>query len=83
MSVGSSIVATAVGGVPGVLTDGVDALLVPPGRPDLLADAIMRLGDNPSLRQRLGVSARARGAIFDVTVACRRVEDIYREHARA
>jgi glycosyltransferase involved in cell wall biosynthesis len=40
------------------LTDGVDALLVPPGDPESLASALGSLVDNPSLRARL----RAGGA---------------------
>ena len=33
-SVGATIVATSVGGVPQVITDGVNGLIVPPGRPE-------------------------------------------------
>ena len=40
LSVGVPVVATAVGGVPEVVHDGENGLLVPPGRPDALAAAI-------------------------------------------
>ncbi len=78
-SMGLPIVATRVGGVPGVLTDELDALLVPPGQPDSLAQAIERLAGDPGLGQRLGRAAKARSAMFDITVTSRRMEDIYRE----
>ena len=52
-SVGMPIVATAVGGVPQVLTDGVDGLVVPPDSPGDLADAVGRLAADPGLRERL------------------------------
>ena len=77
-SVGLPIVATAVGGVPQVLTDGVDGMVVPPGRPSELADAIQRLVDDPELRKRLGAAAKERSSMFDVSSACREIEGIYR-----
>lgn len=43
-----------------VLTDGVDALLVPAADPDALAAAITRLAADPRLRARLGAAARRR-----------------------
>ena len=81
-SVGLPIVATAVGGVPQVLTDEVDALIVLPGRPDDLAVAIERLSSDPALRLRLGEGAKARSAIFDVAKASREIEHIYSQLAR-
>ena len=44
---------TAVGGVPEVVSDGENGLLVPPGDPAALAAAIARLFDDEALRQRL------------------------------
>jgi glycosyltransferase involved in cell wall biosynthesis len=54
------IVATTVGGVPDVLTDGSEALLVPPGDPKRLADALGKVAADPVLRERLGTGARER-----------------------
>lgn len=80
--VGLAIVATAVGGVPQVLTDGVDGLVVPPDSPAALADAIARLACDPGLRARLGAAARARSAMFDVAGASREIEEIYLQVTR-
>jgi glycosyltransferase involved in cell wall biosynthesis len=77
-SVGIPIVATRVGGVPGVITDGVDGLLVPPGDPDAVAGALQRLQGDPHLRHSLGKGAKALSANFDVSTASRRIEGIYR-----
>jgi glycosyltransferase involved in cell wall biosynthesis len=41
------VVASAVGGVPGAVRDGVQGILVEPGQPDLLADAISKLAGDP------------------------------------
>ena len=43
----------------GLLTDGVDALLVPPSDPQTLADAISRLATDTALRERIGAAGRA------------------------
>jgi len=77
-STGTAIVATAVGGVPQVITDGVDGLIVPPGDPGALADAIGRVVSDPVLRRRLGEGATLRSSMFDVGAASHEVEDIYR-----
>jgi glycosyltransferase involved in cell wall biosynthesis len=50
MAAGVSVVATAVSGLPEVITDGVSGRLVPPERPDLLADALDELLRDTELR---------------------------------
>lgn len=62
MAHGRAIVASSVGGMPDMLVDGEEALLVPPGDELQLADAIARLAESPSLREALGTAARARVA---------------------
>jgi len=49
-------VATAVGGIPEMIEDGVTGLLVPAGDHERLAAAIRRLGHDPELRGRLGTA---------------------------
>ena len=77
-SVGAAIVATAVGGVPQMVTDGVNGLVVPPGDPVLLADALDRMISDPELRARLGRQAMADSARYDIARASAEIEDIYR-----
>jgi len=61
---GKPVVASRVGVVPEALTDGENALLVPPGEPGALAHALAQLLDDDALRIRLGAAgaelARAR-----------------------
>ncbi len=60
---GLPIVATAVGGVPEVVRDGQEALLVPPeGGPAGLAEAVEKLLADPALSARLAAAARQRVA---------------------
>jgi glycosyltransferase involved in cell wall biosynthesis len=81
-SMGLAIVATKVGGVPGILTDNESALLVAPGSPDLMADAIALLAADPELRRRLGTAARTLSTRFDVAAASHQIEEIYRRLSR-
>lgn len=56
------IVATAVGGCPEVVADGETGLLVPPGDPSALAQALRSLVADADLRCRLGQAGRRRMA---------------------
>ncbi len=61
------IVATRVAGVPELVEDGVHGLLVAPGDPDALADALDRLIADPALRRSMGMAGRQKiEAEFDV-----------------
>jgi glycosyltransferase involved in cell wall biosynthesis len=62
MAAGLPIVATRVGGVPEAIEDGLSGLLVQPGDPHAMAEAIHRLWRQPELRQQLGASASRRAA---------------------
>jgi glycosyltransferase involved in cell wall biosynthesis len=57
---GLPIIATDVGGTREILKDGDSALLVPPARPELLADAILNLANNAALRSQFANNARKR-----------------------
>jgi glycosyltransferase involved in cell wall biosynthesis len=60
MSMEIPCVSTWITGVPELIRDGVDGLLVTPSSTDSLAEALRRLVDDPALRSRLGSAARRR-----------------------
>jgi glycosyltransferase involved in cell wall biosynthesis len=60
MAVGTPAVASAVGGIPEIIRDGVDGFLVPPDDPAALADKIGLLLSNAELRHKMGLNARER-----------------------
>ena len=78
MAVGLAPAVTRVGGVPEVITDGVDGVLVPPGDPAALAAAYVSLARDPQRRTALGEAARRRSRDFDIARTARRVEARYR-----
>ncbi len=57
LAVGTPVVATAVGGVPEIVRDGVNGLLVPPGDPASLARALRLLVEDDAARERLAAGA--------------------------
>jgi glycosyltransferase involved in cell wall biosynthesis len=59
MAAGRAVIASRVAGIPDVVTDGVDGLLVEEKDVFGLAAALARLAGDPALRKRLGDAARA------------------------
>ncbi|MBA2263153.1 MAG: glycosyltransferase family 4 protein [Chloroflexi bacterium] len=79
------VVASAVGGIPEVITSGVDGLLVPPADPGALAEAIGSLLHDLDLRRRIG-EAGYRTVVdrFSIDAQVRRTQALYDEElARA
>lgn len=58
MSVGTPVIASKVGGIPELIRDGVDGYLVPVENYQLLAKSILKLIEEPSLRNQMGANAR-------------------------
>ena len=80
---GRAVVATRVGGIPEIVDDGVDGILVPPGDRAALADAIGRLLDHPEERERLAGAGRQKvQERFSFETMTRAYEALYEELAR-
>lgn len=77
LAMGKAIVATDADGLQDVLTDGADARMVPRRDAAALADAIVALAGDEGGRARLGASARATGAAYDINVFVRKMERLY------
>lgn len=58
MALGVPVVSTTVSGIPELVIDGETGLLVPPGDPERLAAAILRLADDQALASHLTAAAR-------------------------
>jgi glycosyltransferase involved in cell wall biosynthesis len=64
MSQGRPVVASRVGGITDIISDGEDGLLVPPADVATLRAAMQRLIDEPRWRERLGARARESSVRF-------------------
>jgi len=80
LAVGCPVIATAVGGVPEVVRDGENGLLVPPDDPEALAAAIRRFFADDDLRRRLAEAASGSVAGYTEDAVFARIEE---ELARA
>ncbi|WP_051942641.1 glycosyltransferase family 4 protein [Streptacidiphilus rugosus] len=60
MACGTPVVGSAIGGIPHVVEDGVQGLLVPPGDAKALAAACRTLLSDPRLADRMGAAGRDR-----------------------
>lgn len=81
MATGLPCVATTVGGIPEVLDDGVNGLLVPPGDSTALRMAIERIMSDDQLGAALGEKARSTAETLDLRHAVGRMEAIYQRVA--
>ncbi len=78
MACGSAVVASAVGGIPEVVSDGETGLLVPPGDEAALADAINALIRDPARAAEYGARGRARAvADFSWDAIAAQTADLY------
>jgi glycosyltransferase involved in cell wall biosynthesis len=82
LSVGTPVVSTAVGGVPEVVHDNENGLLVPAGDVDALATALRKLLDDDELRSRLAAAAGPSVAAIGRDRIYERLEAILSEAAR-
>jgi glycosyltransferase involved in cell wall biosynthesis len=77
---GTPVVATRVGGVPDVVTDGVDGFLVEPGDTEAAAERLVELARDPELRARMGEAGRANARErYSVERLVDDVDRLYRE----
>jgi glycosyltransferase involved in cell wall biosynthesis len=58
MQAGKPVIATPVGGIPDTIDNGISGLLVAPGAPSEIATAVLKLLQDSSLRNSMGLAAR-------------------------
>lgn len=82
MAAGCPVVATAVGGIPEVVVDGVTGFLVPPKNVTALAEKIKLLLRDEGLRQRMGQAGAKRvKQQFTIEHMVSKYEELYRKLA--
>jgi glycosyltransferase involved in cell wall biosynthesis len=76
MAAGLPVVATRVGGVPAVVTDGREGRLVDVGDPGALATAVAEMRE-PAVRRRCAAAAAERVRAFGIDAAVERQQQLY------
>jgi glycosyltransferase involved in cell wall biosynthesis len=78
-AVGLPVIATKTGGIPEIISDGVNGILVEPGNPGKLAAAILNLADNPKRRKQLGDKAKETVQNFSIEKTVEKNIMVYKE----
>jgi len=77
---GLPVIATRVGEVPQIVSDGETGILIKPRDVNALAEAIEKLIDNPSLAEEMGEAGRKRmEEIYDWEIVCDKLERAYQK----
>jgi glycosyltransferase involved in cell wall biosynthesis len=79
MAMGRPIIASCIGGLTDIIVDGQTGLLVPPGDPQALGEAIQSLLDHPEQRECMTMMAKQRVVEFQAKSVVPRIEQVYRE----
>jgi glycosyltransferase involved in cell wall biosynthesis len=79
MAAGKPVVASRVGGIPDLVKDEKTGLLVPPGDEHALANAIMRLVNNPSEARRMGAAGKFFCHCFSLEAMVEQLDHLYDE----
>jgi glycosyltransferase involved in cell wall biosynthesis len=84
MLVGTPVVSTNVGGIPSLLVDKHEGLLVQDGDPCAMAGAVIELLDSPNLALRLSQNARLRAQErHDPDAVLKTLQDVYSQIRRS
>jgi len=78
MASGCTVIASRVGALPTVIEDGTSGVFVPPGDSQSLSQAILRVGNDPTLQAELGGNAQRRvQSLFSAQEMARKYLSIY------
>jgi len=79
MANGLCIVSTNVGGIPNMIDDGTECLLVPPDHPVEMANAVKKVLNNPKFGERLSFNAHNRALDYDWSNVLPKWDELLRE----
>lgn len=79
MAAGNLVIASRIGAIPDIITDGEDGLLVPPGDAQALVMATQHALSDAGLRQRIGQAACRRAQDFSASKVVPQIEQVYRD----
>ena len=79
MANGLCVVSTNVGGIPNMIDDGTECLLVPPDHPVEMANAVKKILNNPKFGERLSFNAHNRALDYDWSNVLPKWDELLRE----
>lgn len=79
MALKKPVVATRTGGIPDLIDDGVNGLLVPPSDASALAEAILMLADRPNEMEKMGQMGEKMAQKYSLNVMMQKIEEMYQD----
>lgn len=79
MAAGTPVIATNHGGIPDIVEDGLQGLLVRPNDASDLAQAMTRLWQDPARRTRMGAAGPARAKRFVISHVINQIDEFYED----
>ena len=79
MAAGLPVIASNIGGIPEVVADEDSGLLVEPGNPGALADAILRLCQHEGLRREMGYDGKVRASRYSWELVTPQIHAVYQQ----
>jgi glycosyltransferase involved in cell wall biosynthesis len=77
MATGMPVITTETCGMPDVIFDGINGLLIPPANAQAIEDAVLRLAKSPDLRRQLGEAAQQSMRRYRWEESARKLEILY------
>ena len=77
MACGKPVIASNIEGYATVLNHNEEGLLVPPGNEEALAEAILSLSENRSLREQMGAKGNVKAKEYSWKNVARQITDYY------
>ena len=77
MACGTPVIASEVGGLPYVMGDGEVGFLVPEGNPEILAERISFIVDNPFIKEKFGRGAVKQAEKFEWSLITDKIVNLY------
>lgn len=82
MGAGLPVIGTNTGGIPDIIDHNSNGLLVEPGKPQELADAIVKISQDEELKQHFITQGQEKLKLFDINYTANQYVDIYEKVLR-
>jgi glycosyltransferase involved in cell wall biosynthesis len=77
MIMGKPVIATRVGGIPDIVRDGEDGILIPPKESKRLAEAIITLLEDKDKREKMGRSGKMHASLYSDKAMVAKIDTLY------
>jgi glycosyltransferase involved in cell wall biosynthesis len=77
MAMKKPVIASRTGGIPDLVQDGINGFLVPPSDASALAEAILKLANQPDEMKRMGQMGEKMAERYSLNIMIQKIESMY------